>query len=243
MCVRARSVNLGKISLSRISHLAQNCEIHYGWITAPPRNRVNDLRCTRANDRHLVSTPVTRSEGGEKMNAKEEKQWSCVVAINITRSPMGNTRHVHIGLFENYRDGATRSRWFGSRRLQPLVKISLATSYIGTCRLPAKSVSTKFRIPAGNGESRAWNCNVRDSPRNATYRNNSISYRFSGLANYYFPVDRSIVRALPFVNFYQHYLHLVEKTYICRYTQKCMYEYFISYVYQIPEQIFYKCDT
>lgn len=54
------------------------------------------------------------------------------------------------------REGA-RSDWFGSRRLQAPVKISLATSYIGTCRLlrPASAASTKFRIPLGSDESRA----------------------------------------------------------------------------------------
>jgi len=111
---------------------------------------------------------------------------------------------------ENYRDGTARSGWLDSRRLQPPVKISFATSYIGTCRLPAIPVPTKFRIPVGSGESRAWNCNVRDSLRNATYRNNSISYRFPGLANYYFPAGWSIASmSLPFSKFQFRYTYTV----------------------------------
>lgn len=79
----------------------------------------------------------------------------CVVAINAECSPTGNTEHVRAELFENYRDGMARSGWFDSRRLQPLVKISLATSYIGTCHLSANPLPTKFRIPIGSGASRA----------------------------------------------------------------------------------------
>lgn len=89
------------------------------------------------------------------MRPKGTKQWSCVIAIKAEYSPTGNIEHVRAGLFENYRDGTARSGWFDSRRLQPPVKISLATSYIGTCHLSANPLPTKFRIPVGNGESRA----------------------------------------------------------------------------------------
>lgn len=56
------------------------------------------------------------------------------------------------GLFENYRDETARNGRFGSRRLQQSVKISLATSYIGTCRLLADSYprNSEFRLKAAN---------------------------------------------------------------------------------------------
>lgn len=118
----------------------------------------------------------TKEEKKATKNKRKKKQYETkeaekrrprrrALAINTARLPTGNTGHVPCGLFENDRDETVeegrgegaRSDWFGSRRLQAPVKISLATSYIGTCRLlrPASAASTKFRIPLGSDESRA----------------------------------------------------------------------------------------
>jgi len=97
----------------------------------------------------LVSIPSPRED--------ERSRSAAVAAINIARFPAGNSairaRARARRLFGNYRDGAARSGRFVSRRLQSPVKISLATSYIGTCRLPTENPRIR-EIPNSDWERR-----------------------------------------------------------------------------------------